>query len=536
MRITDNRKNMSRLKKSMLNARVNVFFFFLMLITAFFSRRIFLNSLGADFLGLTGTMESILGFLNLAELGIGVAVSYTLYKPIFENKRNEINEIVSVLGFLYRRIGQIVGGIGLIAGICIPLIFRNAPFPSGILYFSYLSLLTSSLLAYFINYHIVLLNADQRNYVITAYFQTSNIVKLCLQTAIAYYTKNYYLWILMEMIYGITYSIIIRRKIYKIYPWLQTDASRGGKMLKNYPGIIVRIKQIFVHKIGEFVLKQTDQLIIFAFVSLKMVAFYGNYTLIVSKVFLFLNNLMGNTGAGVGNLIAEGNKKSIRNIFWELMALRYIMAFVVCFSLYHLLEPFIALWVGREYILDKTILVFFILNAFILCTRWTVDVFIAGFGLFKDTWAPCTEAGINLLLSVLLARRWGIAGVLAGTTVSSFLIVYIWKPYFLYREGMKSPLGEYWISVVKYTGIGIPAWFISTKFIENFFFVDPCKDYAHWLLFALIVSGTIFCTYYLLMLACSKGARNLTSRMKTEIIGSIRSKFKSRDFKFRKRN
>lgn len=60
----------SRVKKSLLNARVNLIFYFLILVFSFFFRKIFLDCLGADFVGLTSTLQNLFGFLNLAELGV----------------------------------------------------------------------------------------------------------------------------------------------------------------------------------------------------------------------------------------------------------------------------------------------------------------------------------------------------------------------------------------------------------------------------------------------------------------------------------
>ena len=122
----------SRVKKSLLNARVNLIFYFLTLILSFFSRKIFLDTLGADFVGLTGTLQNLLGFLNLAELGIGSAIGYVLYKPLFEHDEGKINEIISVFGYLYRWIGFIILGAGIVLACFLPLIFPNTEFEMGI--------------------------------------------------------------------------------------------------------------------------------------------------------------------------------------------------------------------------------------------------------------------------------------------------------------------------------------------------------------------------------------------------------------------
>lgn len=289
----------------MLNARVNLIFYFLTLALSFFSRKIFLDTLGADFAGLTGTLQNLLGFLNLAELGIGSAIGYVLYKPLFDHDETKINEIISVFGYLYRWIGKIILIAGCILACFLPLIFPNTEFDLGLIFFAYFSFLASSLIGYFANYKQTLLGADQKNYVVTAYFQTATIIKTIIQMALAYYTGNYYLWVIVELSFGIIYSFILNWKINQVYPWLRSEVSQGRILFKKYPEVMKYTKQLFVHKFTTFIQFQTTPFLIYAFVSLQTVAFYGNYTIITDKLSVFIGNLLGSTGAGVGNLIAE---------------------------------------------------------------------------------------------------------------------------------------------------------------------------------------------------------------------------------------
>lgn len=127
----------SRVRKSLLNARVNLIFYFLTLALSFFSRKIFLDTLGADFVGLTSTLQNLLGFLNLAELGISTAIGYVLYKPLFEQNKLKINEIISVFGYLYHWIGKIMLLAGGILACFLSLIFSNTGFDLTLIFFVY---------------------------------------------------------------------------------------------------------------------------------------------------------------------------------------------------------------------------------------------------------------------------------------------------------------------------------------------------------------------------------------------------------------
>lgn len=503
----------SRLKKSLLNARVNLIFYFLSLIFAFFSRKTYLDMLGADFMGLTGTLQNLLSFLNLAELGIGTAIAYVLYKPLFAQDHNKINEIISVFGYIYRLIGLIILTGGIIMGCCLPFIFPDATFPLGVTFFAFFSYLSTSLISYFINYKQTLLSADQKNYVVTAYFQSAVLVKTILQIICAYYTQNYYLWISMELILGISFSFVLNWKIKQVYPWLESDVRLGRKLFRKYPEVIKYTRQIFIHKMGSFVQSQTVPFLIYAFVSLKIVAFYGNYTIIIDKVAQFVNNLLGSTNAGVGNLIAEGNPHKIKQVFWELLGIRFLIAGIISFSLYHLTEPFISLWIGTEYLLPRYILFLLIFNTFIGYTRGATDQFLYGYGLFSDTWAPITEICINLSVAIIGGYLWGLPGVLLGGIVSLLTIIGIWKPYFLFKAGFKVSIWEYWFNYLKHLIIILIPAFVC-HFLMPAEIFNPQVSFLNWIFYGICICSTYSLSTYILLYLFTQGMRDFTHRIR----------------------
>lgn len=502
----------SRVKKSLLNARVNLIFYFLSLAVAFFSRKIFLDTLSADFLGLTGTLINLLGFLNLAELGINSAIGYVLYKPLFEHDETKINEIISVFGYIYRWVGFAILGSGCILSCFLPFIFPNNVFDLRIIYFAFFSYLASSLIGYFANYKQTLLGADQKNYVITAYFQSAVLLKTLFQIVIAYYTRNYYLWIGLELLLGITHSIILNWKIHQTYPWLKSEVKQGKILLKKYPEVMKFTKQLFVHKIGSFIQYQTAPFLIYAFVSLKTVAFYGNYTIIIDKINQLVNNLLGSTNAGVGNLIAEGDQKKIQQVFWELLGVRFLIAGVISFALLQLTSPFISLWLGKEYVLPPYILALIILNAFIGYTRGATDQFLYGYGLFSDTWSPIAEVCINLTISIVGGCLWGLPGVLLGGSVSLFIIIGIWKPYFLYSRGFKMPVIHYWINYIKHLGVLIFVGILCYNVIPAEHF-SPEVSFMHWIKYGTLLTLVYSTLTYILLYLVTPGIRIFTKRI-----------------------
>ena len=442
----------SRVKKTFLNARVNLIFYFLTLVLSFFSRKVFLDCLGADFVGLTGTLGNLLGYLNLAELGVGSAIGYLLYKPLFAQDREEICDIISVMGYLYRWIGLFILGAGIVLACFLPWIFpdQTTGFPLPLIYFAYFTFLASSLIGYFINYRQTLLGADQKNYVVTAYFQTANIVKTLLQMVLIFYIGSYYLWIAIEFAFGILYSVILNWKLNQTYPWLKTRVSEGRALLKKYPDVITKTRQLFCHKIAGSISFQSYNIIIYAVSSLGMVALYGNYSILISKIISLVNTAVGSAAASVGNLAAEGNLKHTRDIYWEMAAFTSFIGGLVFFGLIQFSTPFIILWLGTEYELALWVIIPYFIKIYCDFTTSNLNTFLYAHGLFYDVWATFVESAICLGISIAAGIKWGLFGVLLGSMTSNIIINVGWKSYFLFSKGLQLPWLRFWRFYAKY--------------------------------------------------------------------------------------
>ena len=506
--------NESRVKKTLLNARVNLIFYFLTLSLSFFSRKVFLNFLGAEFVGLTGTLTNLLSFLNLAELGISTAIGYVLYKPLFEQDQQKINEIISVFGYLYQWVGKIILIAGCTLSLFLPLIFPNTGFELSIIYLAYYSFLCSSLIGYFINYRQTLLGADQKNYVVTAYFQTGNILKTIIQMTSAYYTGNYYIWIAIEFIFGLIYSFILNWKINQVYPWLKSDIKSGKLLYKKYPEVMKYTKQLFVHKIAGLIQFQTTPFLIYAFVSLQTVAFYGNYTIITEKLKQLFDSFLGSTAAGIGNLIAEGNKEKILQVYWELMTLRFLIVGIASISLYYLLPTFIELWLGKEYVLSDKVLILVLIIFTLNIIRGTTDQFINGYGLFYDVWAPATEAIIFIIIALVGGYLWQLEGVLLGSITSSIIIIYIWKPYFLFNQGLKISVKYYWIGILKLLILSIISYKLINYSNTVLIKLMTINNWSTFIVYSISICFCCFIIQFTILYLTSPELKNLIIRIK----------------------
>ncbi len=481
-----------RVHKSILNAKVNLIFYFLTIFLSFFSRKIFLECLGTEFIGLTGTLGNILGYLNLAELGISSCVSYFLYKPLEQNNRQQIIEIMTIFRYLYRTIGTIILIMALLVSLSFPWIFSNVSFGLGLVYFAFFSFLGSALIEYFINYKQVLLAADQKNYIVSSYLQTAQLAKTIFQIYLSYKFKNLYLWVGVEFIFGIIGCILLNWKIAKEYPWLTIDLKGCKELLKKYPGIIINTKQIFIHKIKDFILNKSDELFIFAFVSLSMVSYYGNYTIITTRLSQLFSRALDGIGASVGNLVAENNKKLIIDIFWQLSAMRYFITGIICFSIYQFTEPFIMLWLGEKYILNHNILILLVIYLYLSNIRNVVDMFNHSYGLYADVWSAWAELFINISITIAGGIHYGIIGILLGKIISVGTIVTLWKPYYLFTKGIKINVNIYWSGVLRYHII-LAICFFTSILISHYLPLNPYNGIIPFIIFSA-TNMIIFCT------------------------------------------
>ena len=500
-----------RVHRSIMNIKVGMLFYVLTLFLAFFSRKTFLDCLGAEFIGLTGMLRNILGYLNVAELGIGTSIVYFLYKPLQEDNHEKINDVMSMLAFLYRCIGGIILAGGILISIFFPWWFGNLKTGLPLTYFAFYSFLLSSAAGYIFNYKNLLVSANQKQYMVSAYFQTIGIVQSIVQILLAWYYRNLWLWVVVGLIFTVIGITIFNIRIRQIYPWLDINLNKGRQNLKKYPEVLKKTRQVFVQKIKDLILFRSDEIMVGAFVSVVHVAFYGNYTVIISKFNFLVNILSDGLNAGVGNLIAEGNENNIMKVYWEMTAARYLILGFVIFPLILFLQTFVGLWFGEQYLLSDFIVYLIILNIFLMLHNGTVLIFIGAHGMFSDIWAVWTEFFLNITITLLLAPHYGIVGILLGKIISIAFSGVIWKPYFLFTYGFHKSVKVFWKGMIPY----YIAFFFSAVIavlIRRWIVIPHAHSLIHLIIIGALVFVPLIIFYFLSLFVLTKGMKCFVAR------------------------
>jgi hypothetical protein len=244
-----------------------------------------------------------------------------------------------------------------------------------------------------------------------------------------------------------------------------------------------------------------------------MVAYYGNYMIIISKLISLFSSITGSVGASVGNLVAEGDKSQMLKVFWEYTTIQHTIAGILSFSLYCLLEPFIAHWLGTEYIMDHRILILLVIYIYITNSRNSVDSFNYAHGLYADVWSAWAELIINVSVTILCGLQWGIIGILIGKIASLIPIVVIWKPYYLFSKGFQTSVAVYWHGVLRNYAISVFA-FTGGLYTIRFIPINPYHSIFQWVGYAILCMSCFLLFQLTATVLFAKGAKDSINRIK----------------------
>lgn len=510
-------KKNDRTSKVLKNAKISLLFVLVLLFLNFISRSVFINSLGPEILGLNTIATNLIGFLNLAELGISAAIASSLYKPLAENNKKDIAEIIAVQGWMYKKIAYIIMISAIFLMFFFPIIFKKTELPLWYAYSIFGVLLLSSLLTYFITYKQVLLVADMKEYKLIFVIKGAQILKIIFQIlALIYLTNSFFYWVILELIYGISSAMILKKIIEEEYPWLNINKSEGRKLKDKHQYIIKHTKQLFFHKFSAFVLMQTTPIVIFAYASLTMVSIYDNYMMIVIGIVSLTTAVFSSLQPAIGNLVATKKTKEVLNFFYEYASLRFWLASVVCVVFYFQSNSFISLWVGEEFILEKNVFLCFVIYLFLSLTR-VVDPFIYAYSLYGDIYAPILEAFINLTLSIVLGYLFGLQGILIGVIVSLLIIIFFWKPYYVFNNGFSLGVMGYFRRIFFYMfAISIS---ITLIFLLNKFFICVGGGVVEFIVNSIIVFLKYSLVSSFVFFILFPEFRNVIFRIKSAFLG-----------------
>ncbi|MFE4879352.1 lipopolysaccharide biosynthesis protein [Bacillus mycoides] len=456
-----------RTMHSIKNISISIFSQIIIVILGFISRKIFLDSLGIEYLGIDGLLTNILSMLVLIEAGIGASIVYNLYKPLAENDQNKIIALVQLYKKIYRILAMTVLVISVMIYPFLSYLMKDGDDISNVAII-YLIFVAKNVITYLNAHKRSLINADQRGYILVRVDLVFQVLTTIFKIFILLYTKNYILYLIIELSIYTIQNVVNGRVVSKNYPYIKTKEKYSiDKETKE--NLIINVKAMFLHNIGGYIVFGTDNILISSFVGLAMVGIYSNYTMIINQLSALVNPILNGIEASVGNLIATENNDKSYSIFKVIYLVNFwIFSFCTIF-LYNLLEPFIGWWLDKKYLLNNIVFVVILINFYLTGMRTAIAIFKNKAGLFvQDKYVPLVEAIINLSLSIVLVKIFGLVGIFIGTAISTIATVLWIQPYIVYKNLFKKSVLNYFTTYVFYVFLTVVTGFITTS-ICNYF-------------------------------------------------------------------
>jgi O-antigen/teichoic acid export membrane protein len=464
------------------------------IIISFITRVVFLNVLTSDHLGIQGVFTNVLSVISLAELGVGSAIIYSLYKPLANNDIEKVKSLMKLYARAYRAIGIVIFIIGISLLPFIDLIIKDNHNVSNI-WTIYLILLINTVISYFFSYKKSLIIADQKSYITSMYRYIYFIVYNIAQIIVLLITGNFLLFLTVQLVLNLIENIMVSRKADRLYPYLldknihNLDAESKSSIFKN-------VRAIIMHKLGIRLVLSTDNIIISSFIGVYWVGLYANYLLIVNALHTITEQILSSITASIGNMNELESREKNFNTYRSINFANYCIFALISICLLALLKPFITIWIGKNYLLDDITVFLIVLNFYITGMRKVNLTFKDAYGLFRpDRYKPIFEVGINIISSIILLRFWGINGVFLGTLISTLLTSFWIEPYVLYKYGFQKKVISYFKSFILYTLVFIITGYI-TVLITNLIESLSWGTLILKMLICFIIPGIFFITIY----------------------------------------
>lgn len=415
----------NRVKNATRNITTGMFLKVYQLLVPFLMRTAMIYCLGVEYLGLDGLFASILSVLNLAELGVGSAMVYSMYKPVAEDDSVTLCALMRLYKLYYRIIGLVVLVGGLILCPFIPKLISGAV-PAGInVYILFLLNLAATVLSYWLfAYKNSLFHAYQRVDVTNVVTMVVNTARYAVQLVILLVLHNYYLYLIVALATQAATNIATAKLADKYYPNLQPK----GKMLKETTKEINgRIRDLFTSRIGGVVVNSVDTLVISAFLGLTFLAVYQNYYFIVTALLGIVNIVIYSCTSGIGNsIVVETKEKNLE----DLKTFTFLICGITCFCtacLLGLYQPFMELWVGKDLMLAFPAVICFSVYFYIVQINTLLNMYKDAAGIWhEDRFRPLVTAAVNLTMNLIFVQFWGLYGVLLSTVLSMLLVGIPW--------------------------------------------------------------------------------------------------------------
>lgn len=438
-----------RSKKAIVNTLAGGLGTLLVGLLQFVGRIVFIRFLSDEYLGISSLFTNILSILSLTELGLSTAVCFRLYQPLAEGDRETIKAVMRYFRRAYFVIGWVVIVLGAALLPLLPYLMTGTTGLVDVRVVYLLYVLQSALSYWFWAYKAILLQADQKLYIVRFYHVIANLLVIALQLLSLMLFRDFIIYSALGLLAAVFVNLFSAREVDKRYPYLSEKNCRRLKK-EEKQSLFRDVSGMSLFKINTTVVNSTDNLIISAFINVRTVALYGNYQLVISGISQVAMQLFGGVTATVGNYYAEDTKEHNELVFRCIQLLCYWVYTFLGIGLLLFLNPVIQLCFGQSRVFSTELVFlqvfYFVMNGF----QRTSFIYRDACGLFwKGKVRPAATAALNIVISIVLVHSIGLAGVIAGTIISWLLTTWWYDPCLIYRQAFAMSPRSYFIGYAK---------------------------------------------------------------------------------------
>ena len=481
------KKNVGRSAKSVRNVATGIANKFLMMLLAFVTRTLFIRLLGAEYTGISSLYTNILSVLSLAEMGMGNVLMCYLYGALKDNDKERIASLVNEFKKIYFAIILIVLSIGVILIPFLRLIVHSSLEGKEFIGY-YLLYLINSVASYFVVYRTLVLSADQKNYLSNIVHSIATVLMYITQIVYLILFKDFWGYLVIQVLCTLGSNLVLNGISIKHYPYLKKKSvEMTSQKAINKKELFGNIKATFIFKIADTILDQTDSIIISVLFGTFMVGYYSNYFILISYIVAIAGIIANGLVASFGNLNSEGNMERSYEMFRVAFTAFSIFG-IVCTACYAcVVQDFVPVWVGSKYVMPYELVISVLAVFYLRMATNTMWMYRSSMGLFKEVqYINLAAAAINILLSILLGRRFGVAGVIIATAISRIITSFWYEGNVVFKRFNK-PVYIYFLLQLKSLCVCVCA-VASAYYLCSFVNGNAYVVIALKLLISLIVS------------------------------------------------
>ncbi len=433
----------SRTKNSINNIKTGAIVQIINKLMVFAVRTVFIKMLNTDYLGVNGLFTNVLAILSFAELGIGTAIIFNMYKPVAEKNQEKIKSLMQLYKKSYNLIGTIVFVLGLFVIPFMDVVIKEKPNINENLILIYIMFLFNTAASYFFTYKKSIISAHQKQSVINNVDSIFYLIKSIVEIIFLLLTRNFIIYLSIEILSTIIENIILSKIADNMYPYLR-DKKINPLSKEESNNIFKNVKSLIIYKFGGVIMNSTDNILISSLVNVSTVGFCSNYIMIINSIKSIITSALNGVTASVGNLNVVGNSKQKERVFYQITFANYIVYSFCAIAFIVLLNPFMKIWLGEKYILGIDVSVALALSSFIEGLRNAGYTYRTTLGLFqKGRLTPYIGATVNIVFSIMLCKLCGVSGIFFATCIAQ-LVSYSWiDPYLIHKYEFKTPVSKY---------------------------------------------------------------------------------------------